>query len=296
LNPAPTGAILCPSQQGREGPVMRGLRRLGLPCGVLLGVVAACAGSAWAGNTSLPACTTGAAGTLQPVLADFAINQGLPSYGQLARGKDSVARAYLTLPTTCSGSITITGASLALATGSSFTLTPQAGSASGSLTTTVQTSSAADPAFFVPAADLISGDGTSPFSASFTLTVTYTQARSSTPLTKTFAARTAAVEKKTNALRMLVVPMGDGAQLFSSQFPAAAQTDVQNAMSTLSRLYPVPAGLGDLSGTSGGVRYTIDLATLLDLQAVNAAVPGTYLADGHFCGGAASWLLIKGQL
>src|SRR5207253_10839549 len=135
------GAVLCASQQGREGPVMRGLRRLGLPCGVLLGVVAACAGSTWAANSSLPACTTGATGTLQPVLADLAVNQGLPSYGQLARGKDSVVRAYLTLPTTCSGSIAITGASLALTAGSSYTLGPQAGSASGSLATTVQTSS-----------------------------------------------------------------------------------------------------------------------------------------------------------
>src|SRR5947207_7060060 len=217
---------------------MNRLRLLGLPCGALLGVVAALAGSAWAAGSSLPACTTGATGTLQPVLADFAVNQGLPSYGQLARGKDSIVRVYLTLPTTCSGSIAITGASLALAAGSSYTLAPQAGSASGSLTTAVQTTSAADPTFFVPAADLLSGDGTSSFSTSFTLTVTYTQGRSSTPLTKTFAARTATVEKKTNALRMLVVPMGDAAQLFSSQFPATAQTDVQNAMSTLSRLYP----------------------------------------------------------
>ena len=275
---------------------MNRLRLLGLPCGALLGVVAALAGSAWAAGSSLPACTTGATGTLQPVLADFAVNQGLPSYGQLARGKDSIVRVYLTLPTACSGSIAITGASLALAAGSSYTLAPQAGSASGSLTTAVQTTSAADPTFFVPAADLLSGDGTASFSASFTLTVTYTQGRSSTPLTKTFAARTATVEKKTNALRMLVVPMGDAAQLFSSQFPATAQTDVQNAMSTLSRLYPVPAGLGDLSGATGGVRYTIDLATLLNLQAVNAVVPGTYRADGHFCGGGASWPLIKGQL
>ena len=166
-----------------------GIRRCVL--GVLLAVVAvgAAAGSTSA-NTSLPACTTGATGTLVPALQDFAVNQGLESYsstsssvtGRLVRGKETLVRAYLTLPSTCTGAITITGAVLtANVAGTSYTLSPFAGTGTGSVASTLQSTSTSDPLFVVPASDLASADGTLPFTVSWTLNVTFTQNRSATP-------------------------------------------------------------------------------------------------------------------
>src|SRR5205085_1419472 len=131
-------------------------------------------------------------------------------------------RPYFTLPTSCTGTITITGATLtATIAGAARTYTPNTGTGSGALTTSVQTNAGPDPLFTIPGADLAPGDGLTSFVTTFAITVTYTQNRVTTVQTLSLpSAATATFEKKTNALRVLVVPMGDASQTFSSQFPA----------------------------------------------------------------------------
>ena len=63
-------------------------------------------------------------------------------------------------------------------------------------------------------------------------------------------------------------------------------------MTTLSRTWPVPAGVADLSATTGGIRYTIN-PTLLDIGAFfTTDASGTRA----FCGSAANFDVIKGVL
>jgi len=50
----------------------------------------------------------------------------------------------------------------------------------------------------------------------------------------------------------------------------------------------VPDRLGDLAGTSGGVRYTVDTATMLDLRSL--------FVSGKFCGTGSNFATIKGLL
>ena len=77
--------------------------------------------------------------------------------------------------------------------------------------------------------------------------------------------------------------MGNAANSYSSEFPAAAVAAVENGMQTLSRIYPVPSGVGTLGGSTGGIRYAIN-PTLLNV--------GTT----PFCGDGANFDAIKAQL
>jgi hypothetical protein len=88
--------------------------------------------------------------------------------------------------------------------------------------------------------------------------------------------------------------MGDSSQAYSSQFSDAARVAVENGFATLSRIYPVPAGVSStLATTSGGIRYKLDLATMLNLRGIS----GAYDANGKFCGTQANFDGgIKGQL
>ena len=70
--------------------------------------------------------------------------------------------------------------------------------------------------------------------------------------------------------------MGDASQAFASQYTASGDAALQAAMLTLSRIYPVPEGVGSLTGTSGGLRYSVSPG-LLDLR-------GLLGTDGRFCG------------
>src|SRR3954470_23150710 len=76
------------------------------------------------GVTSAPA---GAATcTLTPVLRDITINQGLGSYTPPARGKTTLVRPYLSLPScaTSRQTIAVTGASLTVTGGTATTTAP----------------------------------------------------------------------------------------------------------------------------------------------------------------------------
>src|SRR6266704_224241 len=97
---------------------------------------------------------------LVPNIAELLVSQGAPGYARLARGKETIVRAYLTNPTTCTlsnrQSITPISATLDTtylngATGSAAQLTNYA-PLSGKVTSiTPLVYSTSDPIFVVPA-------------------------------------------------------------------------------------------------------------------------------------------------
>jgi hypothetical protein len=270
--------------------------------------------SAAAGPTTLQACN---AGILVPQLGDVTVNQGVGSYvtQKLVRGKETLVRFFLKLPPdvgmTCSGSINVTSATLTVMNGTGTTdVLPTIGAyqsygASGLAisSSSVSVNSQADPIFVVPASRLCDTatpcPTTSGFSRKFKATISYTRTTGGVtstpplgPITLTPSV-TANFDVPTNDLRLLVIPMGDATQSYSLQFSAAAQAAVQSGMDTLSRLLPVRAGVSsDLASGTGGIRYTINLAAMLNLR----AVPGAYNSSGRFCGSQANFDAIKGQL
>ena len=250
----------------------------------------------------------GAPCNLVPQFRDVTINQGLGSYTKLVQGKETLVRAYLSLPS-CAGStstISLVGGALTVS-GGGITNTTQApfpvpGSPlpliSPYYRTTPPVDSLGDPKFIVPGSFLDPGASKPAYTATFTIRVDYravsgsTTTNGSVTFTKmpgSTSAITKAVERDTNPLRILVVPMGDARQSYASQYSAAAHEQLQLAMQTLSRVYPVPDGTGDLTSTTGGVRYTV-LPTLLDVSTVLDT-------DGLFCLRGSNFdSPIKGQL
>lgn len=247
-----------------------------------------------------------------PRVADASVIQGIGSnttvsagYAPLARGKETLVRVYLTQPlsTVCTlgstQSIKVTGASLSVNNGMATFGGITAYNAFGTgqlVAATMQANSLADPLFVVPGSNLAPGTGPEPprFDATFTATISFA-AKSGTAITNgtlTVVVGPRTFEKRTDALRILVVPMGDAAQTYSSQFTAAGQVAVQNAMTTLARLYPVEPRTGELNTATGGIRYTIVTPAMLNLK----AVPGAYDANGKFCGAQSNFDAIKGQL
>ena len=245
---------------------------------------------------------------LVPQLRDVTITQGVGSYPLLARGKEALVRLHLSLPSCAptGSSIALTGASLVAKLGTTTLASVAAHSPAASTTpptlaphaSAAAANSPADPLFVVPAAALAPASTTERFTTTFTASVTYSAKTSKTATATTgsaaFSTRpgstspiTATVERRTKALRVLVVPMGDARQNYASQFDSVAKAATQNGMAALARMLPVPAGTGDLAGTTGGVRYSID-PTLLDLSAL--------MTNGKFCGKSSNFDAIKGKL
>lgn len=239
-------------------------------------------------------------GDLQPTLAEFMVTQGVggsAGFAPLTRGKETLVKLFLTLPPSCtvtSGQyVKITNASLTVSTGTAANTLFTAYGSSPALPATVQGFSAADPVFIVPSANLVPPD-TGAFTPTFSVILTYSRSDGTTTQTgqtKTITSNTKTFERLTNALRILVIPMGDKSKAFNTQYTGIDQTIVQNAMQTLSRLYPTTAGVASLTVASGGVRYVVDTATMLDL----ASISGAYVS-GKFCGTSLSFSAIKGLL
>jgi plastocyanin len=271
-----------------------------------------------AAPTTLPACN---ASDLVPQLGDVTINQGVGSYAnqKLVRGKETLVRFFLKLPgivgMTCSGSINVINTTanptrVTLVSGGTDlapTIGPYQSYPSGGLqisSSGVSVNSQADPIFLVPASRVNPCDSTpcsttGLFSRSFKATIWYTRTTggvTSAPQAITFMSPVIGnFDQLTNDLRLLVIPMGDANLSYSSQFGSAAQQAVQNGMAALSRMLPVRAGVSsDLAATTtpAGIRYTINLAAMLNLR----AVPGAYNSNNHFCGSQANFDAIKGQL
>jgi hypothetical protein len=270
---------------------------------VVLGVLAA--GFLAAATPGLAISTANCtASQLIPVLGDFSANQGLGNYGYLVRGKETLVKFFLKNPTNCAvtstQSINITGATLAV-NNSATTFTGigafQSFSTAPAVTASVSTTSPADPLFVVPAADLTPGTGSATFNPTFTATVTYLRkdGKTTTSATTTFPNPVAVTfDHATGALRVLVVPMGDGTPGVpaNTQFTPTDQTSTQNGFSGLSRIFPVPSGIAGVDASAiGGIRYVIDTSALLDLKSVPLAYNGP-----HFCGTGGNFDAIKAKL
>lgn len=259
---------------------------------------------------SLPACS---ADQLVPQVGATTVNQGVGSYATLTRAKDTLVRFFLVyqpaVGTTCSGTTSIRGASLMVGNGGASygpIAAHQSFGSSGTAisSTTVAVDSNADPKFVVPAArvnsclaDLTAApcdDSAAGFSLTFTASVTYTTSASSTALTTALpVTATGAFDKSTNALRVLVIPMGDSSQPYSTQLTDSGRAAISNGFAALSRILPVASGVSStLTATTGGIRYKLDLAAMLNLK----AVAGAYDPNGKFCGSQSNFDAIKGQL
>jgi integrin beta-like protein len=268
-------------------------------------------------TTTLPPCSSG---VLVPELGAVTINQGLGSYAdqKLVAGKETLVRFFLKLPaavgTTCSGSISVVNPTeMTVVDGSTDllpTIAPYQSYPSGGLqitSSTVSVNSNADPIFVVPASRVNPCNGTpcattGTFARNFRAKISYIRnGATGTVLNTTLTSPISGnFDQRSNALRILVVPMGDINQAYSTQFSTietlgaqSAEQAVQNGMNALSRLLPVPAGVsGNLAATSGGIRYQVDFPAMVNLR----AVPGAYNSNNKFCGKQENFDAIKGQL
>jgi hypothetical protein len=244
---------------------------------------------------------------ITPALAKVAIVQGLP-YARLTRGKETLVRAYLTLPSTlpgCAGTtatIKVMGASLTLQNGAT-PLGPTIAAlpdAAGALVTSKSTmqNQPADPKFVIPGSQLppaTSGIAGS-FTASFAITVQYqSAARNETTFTSTQSVPftsvagspiSRVVEGPTKALRFLAVPGGRA-------FDATMTSTLSAGLTALSAMYPVQdltgstpvvPRVGVLPTTQGGIRYALNNPGIVNL--------GTT----PFCGTSSNYPGIQTQL
>jgi CSLREA domain-containing protein len=264
------------------------------------------------GSGGAPALGAAPACSLAPQLRDITINQGLGSYAPLAWGKDTLLRLYMSQPScAASGSlIQVTGATLTIAGGGAnrtiSATTPSLVSvypALATYSTAPAVDSTGDVKFDVPGSTLSPGGSEGGFAATFTATINYVQQPNSrTPLAPgsvsfsvrpgTNTAITAPVAKKTNALRVLVVPMGDPQKLYNTQLTAAGQQEIQRGMLTLARIFPLRDGIATLTDTStaglaAGLRYSIS-PTLLNV--------GALMTGGIFCGNSSNFTTLRGLL
>src|SRR2546425_1128009 len=255
---------------------------------------------------------------LTPVLRSVTINQGLGSYSPAVRGKETLFRAFLSKPQ-CAGAndrMTLTSAALTVKLGTT-NLTPTAITPTPALVQTFpeispyavapQVDWVGDPIFVIPGSVLAPSSTIAAFTLTFTITVGFTatagagSAAGASPVT--FATPpgaksgtiTLSVDKQTRALRILVQPMGDPTLTFDSQLSAAAQSAVQDGMLTLSRIAPVPDGVGALGGTSGGVRYLINRG-ILDMRPflLSTSPAGRAVNPAKFCGTSANFDAVDG--
>jgi Tol biopolymer transport system component len=266
------------------------------------------AGGSPGGVPAVRAATPCTDAQVKPSLRDVTVDQGVGSYGKLIRGKQAIVRFYLSLPSACSlvvgQSVTPTGAVLHVTSpspgGPVFAFGTPYRPLTGNLASVVAADSRADPLFQVPGSTFQPVGTTGEFTIKLEATVTYTRVSSgvTTPgLTRTFSTFknqdiTRVVEQKTNALRILVVPMGDAALPYDTQFRAAERQIVIRGMTTLSRVLPVPDGVADLTTPTGGIRYTIS-AGLLD---VGPQGLGLLDAKGFWCGSSTAFNAVKGPL
>jgi len=247
---------------------------------------------------------------ITPALSKVAIAQGLP-HTRLARGKETLVKAYLTLPSTlpkCAGttpSIKIVGALLTLKNGdtqlgSTIAALPDAAGALVTSKSTLQ-NQPADPKFVIPGSHLppatsgIAGN----FTASFAITVQYqSAARGETTFTSTQSVPftsvagspiSRVVEGPTKALRFLAVPGGRA-------FDATMTSTLSAGLTALSAMYPVQdltgsasvvPRVGVLPTTQGGIRYALNNPGIVNLGDV---------ATTPFCGTSSNYAGIQTQL
>src|SRR5437763_4886521 len=248
-----------------------------------------------------------------PQVREAMVNQGIGADSPLVRGKDAVARVFLSLPTCSTGTadyVEITGATVQTTTtqGNPLAAT-QWTTANGSTYPRIASyanapvsgaESPGDPKFVIPgsALDATAATGNGSFTVTFGFNISYTAhlagAATGTPGTAT-PTTTVTVGAKSNNFRVLVVPMGDTLNLTTPQFPAAATQAVQNGMLTASRLLPVRNGVGSLTTAGNGLRYTVN-SSMLNLGNKTTGGLGVLDSSGNFCGSDSNFPAIKAGL
>src|SRR5215218_9553831 len=154
--------------------------------GVALVVVVA---AGFGAGTSAPADAQVAC-PLVPQLRDVTINQGLGSYPRLTRGKETLVKFFLSLPSCAptGSSIVRTGGSMQVRSGTTVA-TVQSSTPAPTSTAPPPLApfgagpalaSTGDPTFVVPGPVLTSGDPASTYPVSFTATINYSFRTSST--------------------------------------------------------------------------------------------------------------------
>ena len=276
---------------------MRRIRRQLIVGGV--GVIAMFGLLASAGSGAPPSCDL-----TQLQLRDATINQGLGSYDRLVRGKETLVRMYLSMPS-ChdnNDSIQITGGKLT-ASGGGATLFPAPGidgtpspvstfPTAATYATAPLNDAPADVKFVVPGANL-TPTTTESYTASFNANITFRYKKTATDpgvtTSRTFTAfRTKTVEKRTNALRILVVPMGNPANPYGTRVPVYGG---RGRSRTGCRRFPGSSPFRAASARS----EPLGRNPLCDR--LHAARPPRILnADGKLCGTQSNFNTIKGQL
>jgi CSLREA domain-containing protein len=248
---------------------------------------------------------------IAPALGKVTIAQGLP-YTRLVRGKETLVKAYLTLPSTlpsCAGTspaIKIMGATLTLKNGSSVlggvtpVLLPDA---IGALVTSKATAlnQPADPRLIIKGSQFPTAGSniTGAWTASVDITVQY-QSRgaavrgtpdaftSTQSITFTNAVSNP-VGGQSKALRILAVPMANA--LSSTQ-----TSTLEQAMTALSGMYPVfdnsgsgQPRVGVLPTTQGGIRYAINNPGPVNVAGLTDPVLG-------WCGSGTNYAPVQSQL
>lgn len=297
----------------------RHLKRRSPSVPTVLGVVASLAVG---GALALPAGPAAAADPcLEPIATEINVSQGLPSYDKLVRGKTTLVKTFLSERASSGGcaviktaSIYVTGGAVTVSNGTAATsLVVPGGTSLPALPvngTTIAPNSPADPVFtlapdkIVPPASgstltftaridyVTKSDSTGATLQTGSVTLS-TLPGSTTPISRTLAA-------PSRPLRVLAVPLGDAASA-TPQFPAEAQSTLQNAMLAASRILPVADGVGDIAGTTGGLRYAtaaglVNLGVHDEPQADGSVKSVNYMPSGSFCGSAASFSYIRQKL
>ena len=267
--------------------------RRAVPSGAIVLAIALAVLVGRAGGALTATCTNP---QVVPNIAELMVSQGAPGYTRYARGKEGLVRAYLTNPTVCTltnkQSITPVSATLQGAYSTSdpdpaplLNYAPLAGKP----TATRQVYAASDPFFVVPASYFAPAT-TASFDITFTFTLTYNRTISGTTTSDTTSPPmvTVTVDQQTNALRVLIVPMGDPPGT-APQWSSAAETTLQNIMADTVRALPLPSGATpelSLPAPTSGARYRVS-GDLLDVRSLNL-----YRTSGNvtkFCSNASNW-------
>lgn len=282
----------------RPRPLFRRLAALSCTA-ALTGAVLAAPGSGALAADEVDPC-------LRPELSDVMVSQGLPTYDRLTRGKTALVRYFLSTPSCAPAGTTIevTGGLLKMSTrpeksiplSASVPLPPAPPRSAGPLP-----GYNGDALFVVPG-DLLLSTNVERFFVKFEATLNFTTkvpgvepANGSLTIDQ-FNGQDVGrnVERPSNPLRVLVVPMGSPASP-GAAFPAAARTALQNGMKSLARVLPVADGVMEMDPTNPstslssplGVRYAVNPG-LLDISA--------FMPGGVFCGAPSQFDTIESQL
>lgn len=270
-------------------------------------------------------------GQWAPALRSVVVSQGSRTIPPLVRGKTTIVRLFLSAPACApagnvqliAGSLqpVVNGADLGAAVATTPSALGPAYPAFAPVDLPIAPENQANPLFQLPAFG--AGGPTGEFTARFRATITYRYQLSPTDVrtaqvvygneANTLLQTTVAPASK--PLRILLVPMGNGGGSSGtapgSQFPMAspnnggtpvngqyAEQTVQKGMLALAQMMPVPDGVGDLTNTTAGLRYRLNVNAMIDLSVMTDPTDGLPVldSDGRFCGDATRTIPVDDEL